>query len=445
MNFGRALRTGLPNNNGIKITASIKSLSFTKEYDFTFSLERPTTRSEVISILRGKGCIEKDKNPLDYISMIAINENNNENGQVTVTCVKPGLANEMVRKLEESNDPRLKRLHSYANDEVPVKFHFIHPTVNIQRDIVEGLLEIDGRRVKEWHAQRDNQFKVLTGGYTFIMYGKELAKHPLPYTVFINGHPTTVYYRTRPKICFTCYGEGHLSKDCSQKKPPKCCYTCGKEDHLAKDCPNTKKQFCDSCNKEGHLSENCLEMPPLEETESIRNKGTPRPMAPFAPGMAHFKIGPDNTGDVGKKTPRAASGNGVEHTDDTAEAEKKIPPASENKEGNNMEVEDDSRSGKPKRPRESDDEEVDGKGKKMNKPNPTPGGISLPPCTVPTQEVDEIIQKKGLEWSDVDMDDKMLVTLNYGGSEDKHSLSGSDYVDAEESDKQSLSGSDDDS
>ena len=154
MDFAGALRG---ERNGVvkrswknpNTSASIHSSSFTKEYDITFSLGRPTGRLEVVDILRSSGAIPKNDDLHDYISMITINDFNEQNGQVLIRCVnRPGLANNMVRKLGELVDPVLLRCHSYANSEVPVRFNFIHPSVDIQCDVVDNFLVKYGK-VKE--------------------------------------------------------------------------------------------------------------------------------------------------------------------------------------------------------------------------------------------------------------------------------------------------------
>ena len=198
-------------------SASIKSLSYTKEYDFTFSLGRPTGRLEVIDLIRKSGAIGITEDVKNYFTMITINENNVDNGQVLIQCAKPGIADRIVEKLQKLESPTILRCHSYSNQEVPVKFQFIQPSVNIQRDVVDHFLSGFGK-VKEWHARRDNHFRLLTGTYTFIMYADDLKKNPLPYTVFINGIPTSVHYRTRSKLCFTCNKEGHFARECTVGK-----------------------------------------------------------------------------------------------------------------------------------------------------------------------------------------------------------------------------------
>ena len=141
-------------------SASIKSDSFTKEYDLTFSLGRPTHRREIVNLLCRCGAIDSYQDLRNVIKMISIG-NNEENGQVLIQCVKPGSSDDIVDRLNSMDNTPVKRCHSYTNKEVPVKFHFIHPSVNIQRDIVDRFLANFGR-VKEWHPQRDHTFKFLS-------------------------------------------------------------------------------------------------------------------------------------------------------------------------------------------------------------------------------------------------------------------------------------------
>ena len=48
-------------------------------------------------------------------------------------------ANKSHQKSKKNmDDTPVKRCHSYNVKEIPVKFHNIHPSVNIQRDVVDG-------------------------------------------------------------------------------------------------------------------------------------------------------------------------------------------------------------------------------------------------------------------------------------------------------------------
>ena len=244
MSYSAALQGGTSGNyNGYRRewmkprdVASITSNSFTKEYDLTFSLGRTTSRREVVDLLCRCGALKSYADVNNCLGMISIG-NNVLNGQVLIQCLKPGLCDEIVQKLINMEDSPVRRCHTYSNGEVPVKFHFIHPSVDIERDVVKNFLSSFGQ-VKEWHATRDSVFKLLTGAYVFVMYEKDLKKNPLPSTVFINGVPSAVTYKSRPKICFTCGKEGHFKNECSENDPrPKVCFHCGKEGHIKRECP----------------------------------------------------------------------------------------------------------------------------------------------------------------------------------------------------------------
>ena len=218
-------------------TASITSASFTKEFDFTFSLGRPTNRREVGNLLCKCGAFESYKELSEKLTFIAINNNSTENGQVLIQCGDKILADDVVDKLNDMDNTPVKRCHSYNIKEVPVKFHHIHPSVNIQRDVVDGFLTKFGK-VKSWHAQIDPVFKLLTGQCIFVMFEDDLKKNPLPTTVFINGVPTAVSYRTRVKTCFLCGKDDHFKTNCPNKENSvQKCWQCGEDGHIKRDCP----------------------------------------------------------------------------------------------------------------------------------------------------------------------------------------------------------------
>ena len=218
-------------------SASLKSASFTKEFDLTFSLGRPTNRREVGNLLCRCGAFESYQELSQNLTHISINNNSSENGQVLIQCTKDGLADEIVDKLLGMDNSPVKRCHSYNVKEVPVKFHFIHPSVNIKRDIVDGYLSKFGK-VINWHAQVDPLFKLLTGQYIFLMLEEDLKKNPLPTTIYINGVPTSVHYKTRVKTCFKCGEEGHYRNNCPKKDDSdRKCWQCGKDGHFKRENP----------------------------------------------------------------------------------------------------------------------------------------------------------------------------------------------------------------
>ena len=177
-------------------TASITSNSFHKDWDFTFSLGRPTNRREVGNLLCKSGACKSYSDVSEKLTFIGINNNNTENGQVTIQCGEKDLADIMVDKLLSMPQSPVKRCHSYSIKEVPVKFHFIHPSVDVEKDVVKNFLSKFGE-VKSWSPTVDPLFKLLTGQYIFIMFEEDLKKNPLPTTIYINGVPTAVTYKTR--------------------------------------------------------------------------------------------------------------------------------------------------------------------------------------------------------------------------------------------------------
>ena len=58
-------------------------------------------------------------------------------------------------------------------------------------------------------------------------------------TVYINGVPSAVTYRTRVKSCFKCGEEGHVRSNCPDNKDEaeRKCWNCGEEGHIRRNCP----------------------------------------------------------------------------------------------------------------------------------------------------------------------------------------------------------------
>ena len=119
-------------------SASIKSDDFTKDFDFTFSLGKPTSRREVGNILCQSGAFNSYKEMSEKLTHMSINNNNTENGQVLIQCGKDILADDIVDLLLDMDNTPVKRCHSYKVQEVAVKFSFIHPSVNIKRDVIDN-------------------------------------------------------------------------------------------------------------------------------------------------------------------------------------------------------------------------------------------------------------------------------------------------------------------
>ena len=112
MDYRRAI-TGGGNSYRSKYTvarnvASIKSDSYTKDYDFTFSLGRPTTSREVANLLCKTGLCETHDDIRTKMPYMRINNFATENGQVTIHCKTKELAEEMVDALNDMGDARIR-------------------------------------------------------------------------------------------------------------------------------------------------------------------------------------------------------------------------------------------------------------------------------------------------------------------------------------------------
>ena len=113
--------------------------SYSRENDFTFSFGRIVDYDEVVGLLLLSGCVEPN-NLAEEISMLKITKSIH-NGQVFVTCAKPGVCEEWVKKLNSLEDTSIRKCHSYSDKEVTVKFSFIHPSIDIENEIVKKFLE----------------------------------------------------------------------------------------------------------------------------------------------------------------------------------------------------------------------------------------------------------------------------------------------------------------
>ena len=185
--------------------------SYSKEWDLTFSYGRETSEYEVLKLLYDSECISDD-NIHEYLRGIVVGENLH-NGQVIVFCAKPGLSDIFVEKLLNFAGDTIKKCHSYSNTEIPVRFSFIHPSIDIEADIIKRHLQNYGE-VKEWSYIRDKKFGVRTGAVVFIMYERDLKVRPLPSKIFINHMYCRISYRTQVKTCFSCGSPSHMKRDC---------------------------------------------------------------------------------------------------------------------------------------------------------------------------------------------------------------------------------------
>ena len=173
---------------------------------------------EVVGLLLLSGCVEPN-NLAEEISMLKITKSIH-NGQVFVTCAKPGVCEEWVKKLNSLEDTSIRKCHSYSDKEVTVKFSFIHPSIDIENEIVKKFLERKCGPVKEWSALRDRKYGIPNGSYVFIMQEEDLAKNPLPESIFLNHVQTFISYRTQVVICHSCYKPGHIASECQEQLFP---------------------------------------------------------------------------------------------------------------------------------------------------------------------------------------------------------------------------------
>ena len=183
---------------------------------------------DVVGLLMLSGCVEPNT-LLEQISMLKITKSIH-NGQVFVTCTEPGVCQDWVKKLNLLEGTSITKCHSYSDKEVTVRFSYIHPSINIQKEIVEKFLENYGD-VKEWSALRDKKYGIPNGSYVFIMKEEDLAKKPLPESIFLNHMQCFISYRTQVVLCHNCGEEGHISKNCTKMYFPHLQSTQGKSGH----------------------------------------------------------------------------------------------------------------------------------------------------------------------------------------------------------------------
>ena len=175
-----------------------KAPSYSRKWDLTFSLGYRTTEYEVLKILYDSGCID-DQNVNENLRGVALGENM-FNGQVFVYCAKPQLSDIFVGKLLDyahAENFILHNCHSYSNVEVSVRFSYIHPSIDIENDIVKGHLGSYGR-VKNWSRVKDPKFGVPTCAVNFIMFEQDLRAHPLPSRIQINQSPCNISTEPNP-------------------------------------------------------------------------------------------------------------------------------------------------------------------------------------------------------------------------------------------------------
>ena len=184
--------------------------SYTRENDLTFSLGRATDHDEIVKLLLDSGCVGP-KSLVKDVTMVKIT-GNLQNGQVFVTCSESGVSDSWVDKLNSLEGTTIRKCHSYTDKEIPVKFNFIHPSINIQKDIVPFLEKYGS--VKEWFGIKDKKYGIPNGSFIFIMQEEDLRKNPLPESVFLNHVQVYISYRTQVIHCHQCNEAGHISRDC---------------------------------------------------------------------------------------------------------------------------------------------------------------------------------------------------------------------------------------
>ena len=145
--------------------------TYSRENDLTFSLGKETDHDEIMDLLIDSGCVEAG-NILDKISCLRITRNL-ENGQVFITCSEPAVTDGWVYQLNSLTNTSIRKCHSYTDKELPVKFNFIHPSIDIQKEIVDGFLKKYGQ-VKEWFPLKDKKYGIPNGQYVFIMREEDL-------------------------------------------------------------------------------------------------------------------------------------------------------------------------------------------------------------------------------------------------------------------------------
>ena len=90
--------------------------------------------------------------------------------------------------------------------------------MNVDRDIVRSFLS--NYTVKEYWADVDYRYGIPNGGYTFIMYNRELQANPLDECVYFNNEPCWISYATRELVCHQCNKPGHMADQCTADPEP---------------------------------------------------------------------------------------------------------------------------------------------------------------------------------------------------------------------------------
>ena len=190
--------------------------TYTRENDLTFSFGEYVDYDDVVGLLLQSGCIDR-KNYLNEIKMLKITKSLH-NGQVFITCAQPNVCDEWVAKLNFMQGSGIRKCHSYSDKDVTVKFSFIHPSINIQKEIVENYLEKFHGPVKEWSALKENKWGIPNGAYVFIMREEDLAHRPILESILLGHVKVFVSYRTQVVTCHNCNEKGHIAVNCPKQE-----------------------------------------------------------------------------------------------------------------------------------------------------------------------------------------------------------------------------------
>ena len=63
--------------------------------------------------------------------------------------------------------------------------------------------------------------------------------------------------KTEAFECWSCGQHGHISRNCSNRKP-KVCFGCGQPGHIRRECPQRPPTSCGYCKKRGHRTNQCF-------------------------------------------------------------------------------------------------------------------------------------------------------------------------------------------
>ena len=197
-------------------SAKISVENYTREDDLTFSFGRPVECAEVLNLLARSGCFEAE-DYLSAIKMLRITKRLN-NGQVFVTTSQKGVADLWADRVNTFAGLGIKKCHTYTSKEVLVHFGAIHPSVDVEKEIVAAFLRKYHGRVKDYFPQLIKNFDIPTGAWTFVMFEEDLKINPIPECVYIGNVPCYVSYRTQEAYCFKCGKDGHKAFECEVKE-----------------------------------------------------------------------------------------------------------------------------------------------------------------------------------------------------------------------------------